>query len=174
MKQHYTNLFIGSIGVTLVELTVAVVMSSTMIIIVYTTWNMLNHHMFSQQRKAALHGECERIAKTVTTQLRRADAVLQWDRNSIRFISSGFTDTITYSYNGTLLDYNAQPISLTLPRASVTEFSFENQNADEASVPYLFLFTITLISGQGDTATVRSTVMVHRLNEQPEGNDFMW
>jgi type II secretory pathway component PulJ len=160
--------------VTLLELTVAVVMSSAVITIVYTTWNQLNRHMFSQQRKAALHGECERIAKTVGNQLRRADAVLQWDENSIRFVSSGFTDTITYSYNGTLLEYNGQPISLTISRTSVTEFSLENQNADEPSVPYLFLFTVTLVSEQGDTATVRSTVMVHRLNEQPEGNDFMW
>ncbi|MBN1577900.1 MAG: hypothetical protein JW913_15175 [Chitinispirillaceae bacterium] len=161
-------------GVTLLDLTMAVVLTSMVVSIVYATWTQINRHTVTHQRRAALRGECSRIAETMAGQLRRAEAVIQWDRSSVSFIPSASHDTLTYSYNGEILEVNGQPLALTVAETSVSAFSLENQNDENASLPFLFHITVALSTGQGETDTVSTTVMARRLNEQPPDNDFIW
>lgn len=164
-------------GITLIELTIAMVSASILISIVFFTWNHINRSTMLQQRRTALQSECSRVARLITGQIQKADAVLRYDRNSIRLATQEAKDTITFSYDGSSIERNDTTLSFTLPNITVAEFSFENQNSehDEAQ-PYLFHFTLTLISFQNDTASVESTVMGRRAANamSQSGNDFMW
>jgi Tfp pilus assembly protein PilE len=163
-------------GVTLIELAVAMMSASILISIVFFTWNQITRSTTIRQRRTALQSECSRVARLITGQIQKADAVLQYDRNSIRLVTREAKDTVTFSLNGTTIERDNTPLSFTLPDVTVDVFSFENQNSEHEGQPYLFLFTLTLISAHNDTASVESTVMGRRMIDgtAQSGTDFMW
>jgi type II secretory pathway component PulJ len=161
-------------GVILIELLVAVMLTSIVVTVIYAAWARINRHTISHQRTTELHRECGRIAETITARLRRAEAVLHWDQNSVRFIASGEADTMTYSFDGQNLFLNGQPVPLLIRQASVSAFSLENQNRENPSQPFLFRITVSLSIDRGETATVSTIVMARSLHEQLPDNDFIW
>ncbi len=164
-------------GYSVLELTVAMALTSTVVSLVYATWNRLNVHMYSQQRKVALHRECMRISQFVEKKIRKADKVIEWETDEISFTVSGTgesTDTVTFTHDGETLECNGKPVSLLLPHTAVTVFSLRNTNDEAPSVPYMFEFMITLCNTQGDSATSTSTVLVKKPYSGGDGGDFMW
>ncbi|MBN1309429.1 MAG: hypothetical protein JXA18_16030 [Chitinispirillaceae bacterium] len=161
-------------GVTLLDLTVAIVLTAIVVSIVYAAWTQINRHTLTHQRRTALRGECSRVAEALSRRLRRAEEVLAWDRTSIRFILSGLHDTVTYSYNGETLEVNGRPLAFIAAGTSVNAFSIENQNVDDVSLPFLFRITVALATRQGETDTVSATVMVRRPGDLPPDDDFIW
>jgi hypothetical protein len=98
---------------------------------------------------------------------------VKWSGNGITFTRSSSSDTISYSFNGSQLEYNGQPMPLLLPHAEVTDFTLDNINGNDDSKPYLFDFTITLTRNRS-SATVQSTIMVKRPFGEEDDRDFIW
>ena len=163
-------------GLTIIELTIAVVSASILITIVFAAWNFISVSTATRQRRTKIQSECARVSKMVTDQIQRSEGVLKYDRNSVTLLSDGAGDTVTYRLNGTAIERNGTAISFIMPEVSVSEFSLENQNRTNDAQPYLFLLTLSLQSVMDDTATVQSTVLGRRPEERASqrGNDFMW
>ena len=163
-------------GVTLAELTIAIVAASILLSVVYFTWNSMSTTTTVRKRRSVLQSECDRIAHLVSGSIRKAEAVLGYDRTSVRLLDADNTDTVTLSFDGTSILRNGRPTGFILPQITVSEFSFENQNGDRDDQPYLFLFRCTLITRQNDTASVQTTVMGRRPGGDGtrQENDFMW
>lgn len=158
-------------GFTIVELTVAVLLTSIVVTIVYATWNGMNRHIYSRERRARLQNECDRIAGGIIAGMRRADDVISWDRTSIRYTTSG--DTVAWSFDGSVL-WNSGREVRPMRGGEVCAFSLENNNANEESRPWLFSLTLSLVSAANDTATTRSTVMVRRGSAERLEDAFIW
>ena len=163
-------------GLTLVEMTVAVISASILITVVFATWNHITTTTEIRKRRTVLHSECGRIVDLVTGSIQKAEAVLRYDRNSIRLLAADESDTVVFSLDGTRILRNDVPLSILLPRVTVAEFSFENRNDETEGQPYLFLFRCTLVANNNDTASLQATVMGRRPrdNTTSAGNDFMW
>jgi Tfp pilus assembly protein PilE len=162
-------------GVTLIELVFAMLCTTIVSGIVYLTWNHINQYTLVQNRKSALRSECFRIAKQISNQLHKAEAILQWDPHKILFTTSLKNDTFSYSFDGTSLEYNNSAITLTTPFSTVQQFLLENANTDNETQPYLFTCTITLGNASGDTASVKTTVLIqHKLENNASDNNFVW
>ena len=163
-------------GLTLVEMTVAVVSASILITAVFATWNRISTTTETRKRRTVLHSECGRITDLITGSIQKAQAVLGYDRTSIRLLTGEAADTVVFSLDGTTLLRNGSPLGMLLPGVTVTEFSFENKNDETGGQPYLFRFNCTLVSRQNDTASMQATVMGRRPGDgsSPTDNDFMW
>ncbi len=161
-------------GATLIELIVAIVMMSIFVPVVYTCWTMINNHILTQQRKTALRKECGRIAETVGGDIRRSDAILNWDRNSIHLISNNYNDTVRYSFDGSTLTRNGNAFESIIRGAKISNFAIENQNEENEFSPYLFRIEVTLVNVSGDSVSVSTAVAANRLNQQRPDNDFLW
>ena len=163
-------------GFTIIELITAVVTASIFITVVYTAWNYITTTTARRQRYTTLQNECGRVSQLVTGAIQKAEAVLRYDRNSIRLLDTDPPDTSVFSYDGTTISRNGTPLHFILPNIEVAEFRFENIHGYQDGKPYLFDFLCTLVTLQGDTATVQTTVMGRKPREgaQHSGGDFMW
>lgn len=163
-------------GVTLIELTVALVLTSIITGIIYMTWNHITLHIEVQKKRASLHGECIRISQQINHQLHTAASVIKWDPHSVTFTTANKSDTLTYSFDGTTLTCNNVPVALTVPQSTVRNFSLANENTDDGTQPYLFTCTLILGNAIGDTVATKTTVLIHRttVNDDASGNNFTW
>lgn len=152
----------SSRGTTLVELTVAFVLTSIVISIVYFTWNHLTIHTHTQKRRSVLNAECLRITQQISIHLHQAEQVLDWSRNSIRVLRPTDNDTISYSYDGTTLQFNKNPLTILSPQTTVQTFTIENSNPEDPASPYLFTITLKLQNAAGDTTSRKTTISLHR------------
>ncbi|MCX7726037.1 MAG: prepilin-type N-terminal cleavage/methylation domain-containing protein [Chitinispirillaceae bacterium] len=153
-------------GFTLIELSVAIIITSIVVTIVYSSWTYWNRYVARTQSKTELRIECSRILRQITSQLRKAKIILFWDRNRIGFVREDNGDTIVYSYdyNGEI-KYNGEKMVLLTNGSSVVDFSIENQNNDRESGIYLFVIGITLKNSFNDTIRNESRVMVKSFEE---------
>jgi type II secretory pathway pseudopilin PulG len=161
-------------GVTLMELTVAVVLTSIVIAIIYVSWNRLTFYTTTQKRRSALTSECNRLTDMLVTQLNKAHTVIRWSHYDIIFVVAGSEDTLNYSFDGYQLRCNDKPVPLLLHGSTVAAFMVDELNNDNSSKPYLFSLSLTCVTAQGDTASAQSTVMVKRPYGDARNSDFMW
>lgn len=164
----------GRRGVTLIELTVAVILTSIVITIVYASWNHLVFYTTVQKRRGSLQNESTRITDQMITKLHKAQRVIRWSPDEILFTVSEPTDTIHYSFDGTSLRCNDKPIPMLLPGTSIDRFTIDNLNSNDPSSPYLFRITLRFVTKQGDTTSNDATVLVNKPYGEANGNDFMW
>jgi prepilin-type N-terminal cleavage/methylation domain-containing protein len=161
-------------GFTILELVVAVSLMAVLSVIVYSTWTRISNHMLLQQRNSSMRTECHRLLNEITNRIRGSEAVVRWDRTSIRFVSSGGADTLTYSFDGTALQRSSVPIQIITPLTEVKEFTVENLNNNDGVTPFLLKITLTLRNKQGNEFTDQATVLGRRLNAPANGDDFVW
>jgi Tfp pilus assembly protein PilE len=170
IKDHCTT---GSGGVTVLELTVAVVLTSILVSVVYFSWNQLTHQTTVLKRKTALHTECNRISRMITDRLRGTQSVLKWNTDYIEFVPASKKDTCSISFRGSSLSINDTPVKLLLPGTEISMFAIENLNGYDQSRPYLFRLSFQLVNIHGDTAHVENSLMIRRTSE-PGTDDFLW
>jgi prepilin-type N-terminal cleavage/methylation domain-containing protein len=178
MKRHYQLFLMPPSyrkGITLIELTVALVLTSIITGIIYMTWNHITLHTEVQKKRASLHGECIRISQQINQQLHTAASIIKWDPHSITFTTANKSDTLAYSFDGTTLTCNNIPVILTVPQSTVRNFSLENENTDDGIQPYLFTCTLILGNAIGDTVATQTAVLIHRTTiNDPSGDNFTW
>lgn len=163
-------------GFTIIELITAVITASIFVTVVFTAWNYFSRTTALRKRHTTLQSECSRVAQQVTSAIQKAEAVLSYDRNSIRLLGENAADTTVFQYDGTMVMRNGSPLHFILPHVEVTEFRFENLHGTYDAKPYLFDFRCTLVAQESDTATVKTTVMGRkpRDNALSSENNFMW
>ena len=164
-------------GFTIIEVITAVITTSILITIIFTTWNYISTTTARRQRYTALQSECSRVTQMVTDAVQKAEAVLRYDRNSIWLLGVNASDTTVYMYDGSAISRNGTPVHFIIPGVQVSEFRFENVHGYRDEKPYLFDFHCTLFTLQGDTAAIQTTVMGRRPRDnamRSGGSDFMW
>jgi len=109
-------------GFSLVELVVAIVMSTLVLGAVFSAWILVNRHTISGKRKAILQAEADRIVRSIALQIRATPAVVVWTDQSITMIAPGSNDTLVWAFDGDSLARNDTAIRFISPSARVTDF----------------------------------------------------
>ena len=161
-------------GITLIELSVAVILTSIVITIVYASWNHLVFYTSLQKRRSSLQTECSRISDLLIMKLHHAETIIRWSSDDIQFTVTDPADTLHYSFDGSSLNCNGKPMQLLLPSTTVNRFLIENINSNDNASPYLFKISLRCVTKQGDTASTDATVLVNKPYGAAQGNDFMW
>ena len=167
---------LNQFGTTVVELTIAIILSSMVISTVYFTWNHINRHIARQQNHTRLQTECNRLNRQIIRQLRDASIVIKWDETNIVFTTYSSPDTISYSfesYYNTDFKYNGKPVTLLLPGTKISAFSITDINENNPEKPYLFEIKMTM-ENWNTSVNVQSTIMVKRPDMVQNNQDFMW
>lgn len=133
-------------GFTLVELLVAMVMTTIVLTSVFYAWNYLSRHTITQSLKTAFNVEAQRVALEVVGELRQSPAVLDWDGHEVTFVHHRTSDTITYSFNGIELQKNNEPLTFTTRDMQCTDFSIDPSSpsfSEEESTMLTITFSFT-------------------------------
>jgi hypothetical protein len=162
----------GNSGVSIVELMMAIAMTSVIITVILSTWNNFNRHVFSQRRKSILRTEIKLISSTLTSQLRRSPGVIAHHPSGITYISPNNRDTIVYEFYAEELLKNDKPIRFVAQNAYINEFVVEEaeQNIENNELKLLSLF-IELMDEFDNRVSTNSTVAVKMLDEYEAEED---
>jgi type II secretory pathway pseudopilin PulG len=120
-------------GITLLELMVALALSTLIVGMVFSVWRFVEKHTAMQRNKTLFGVEADRISRGVMSELRRTPFVLEWDRNGIAFVSENKGDTVVYRFDGYGLRRNDAEISPKRPGMTVSGFSVETSEAVESA-----------------------------------------
>ena len=153
-------------GVSIVELMMAIAMTSVIITVILSTWNNFNRHVFSQRRKSILRTEIKLISSTLTSQLRRSPGVIAYHSSGITYISPNNRDTIAYEFYTEELLKNDKSIRFVAQNAYINEFIVKEveQNIENNELKLLSLF-IKIMDDFDNQVSINSTVAVKMLNE---------
>jgi len=138
-------------GLTLIELCIAMAMTTIIIGIIFATWANFHKHITIQQRKSILYTEARQIADMLQSQIRRSPAVISWHQTGITFISSfdstaGNKDTVIYEYYSEELRKNDKPVLLISQNARIIDFKIEEDNENQiVENKYAKLLSILII-----------------------------
>ncbi len=161
-------------GITLIELCVAMAMTTIVIAIIFTTWNSFNRHFFNQRRKGALQGELRQITATLNSHIRRSPAVLSWHSNGITYVSPDKGDTIVYEFYDEHLLINEEPLPIISQEAFISDFSLEEVEQSiihERREHILLSIQVTLENAFGNQATLSSTIAAKMVDEEDGAKD---
>ena len=156
----------GNSGVSIVELIMAIAMTSVIITVILSTWNNFNRHVFSQRRRSILRTEIKLISSTLTSQLRRSPGVIAYHSSGITYISPNNGDTIAYEFYTEELLKNDKPIRFVAQNAYINEFVVQEaeQNIENNELILLSLF-LELMDDFDNRISINSTVAVKMLDE---------
>jgi hypothetical protein len=153
-------------GVTLIELMIALGMTTTLTATVFYFWNHINRHTITHVNKAQFSSEANRIITSIISQVRSAKEIISYDYNMIHFVSKN-NDTLQYRYDGDSLYRNERGLTITSKNARISQFEIKDLNegnSTEARYAYLE-FTLTMISGKNDTSTYSLSINVPKPTE---------
>lgn len=160
----------GSRGFSLLELLVATMLGAIAATLVFFSWNYISRHTIKQQRKSMFQVEADRITQSVAQEIRKSTAVISWKDNSITFLSSTGSDTITYELsNGAFLKNNV-PVSLVAPGSFVSQFSIDRENpsnALDASKTIILTMTLVMQDQFGNTSTIPIKLRLNAPHNEP-------
>ncbi len=162
-------------GTTIIDLIVAIVLTSIVVTIIFALWSNFDRHVVLQRRKSILHAEVRQILKSITSQVRRSPEVLAWHSTGITYVSPNNGDTIVYEYYTDELIKNDVLVTLISQAAYIYDFSIDEidvSGSDED--PELTLLSISLSMADDFTnhVTVNSLVAVKVIGEQVEGEEL--
>jgi hypothetical protein len=175
---HSTSAPKGNAGVTLVELMVALLLSTIVIFAIFLAWSSLSRHLTVQSRRTRLETESQRIGRDIVSDIRRAPAILSIGQSSISLTSDRRSDTITYernSYPGELL-CNGKPLTLLAPDAKVTIFSLaqESGSAFASDSGVLLTVRVGLTDDFGDSSVYSYKVSIRQPPQNTSGAIQGW
>jgi Tfp pilus assembly protein PilE len=156
----------GNSGVSIIELMMAIAMTSVIVTVVLSSWNNFTRHVFSQRRKSILRTEIKLISSTLASQLRRSPGIIAYHSSGITYISPTSEDTIAYEFNSEELLKNDKPIRFVAQNAYISEFIVEEaeQNMENNELKLLSFF-IELMDDFDNRVSINSSVAVKILNE---------
>jgi hypothetical protein len=102
---HSAKRIISSNGMTLVELVLAVILSSVIISFIALSTELISGRISHSIRSGNLKFECVRFANTISARIRRSGCVVSYTEQSISFINHESGDTVSLEHqNGRLLE----------------------------------------------------------------------
>jgi type II secretory pathway pseudopilin PulG len=110
-------------GLTLIELIVAMAMTTIVIVIIFATWSNFNRRIINQRRKGMLNGEIRQISEVLKSHIRRSPAILAWHSSGITYVSPNGGDTVAYEFYNEELLLNDVPLPLVSQKAYISNFS---------------------------------------------------
>ncbi len=117
--------FCNKNGITLIELIVAMAMTTIIIVIIFATWDNFNRHVFNQRRKSMLNDEIRQITEVLKSHLRRSPEVLAWHSNGITYVSPNNGDTLVYEFYDAELLLNDVSVPIISQKACISDFYIE-------------------------------------------------
>lgn len=159
-------------GFTIVELITALAMSTIVISSVYYFWNFLNMHVYTHSSHAQFEQEAHRTAQRIFSGVNKAEEIIEWDRQSITFVSN-LGDTCKYLFNGDSLTYNDSAIYFVNKKLKVTSFNIEDtdENSPDES-GHLFLdISIVFLHNERDSITINK---ITRSKRPKENSQLLW
>jgi prepilin-type N-terminal cleavage/methylation domain-containing protein len=156
-------------GLTLIELTVAMVVSSILLFTVFYTWNHIDKYINKSKHSTMLEKETERLGSMIASQIRRSSEIILWDENRIDMLNPNGSDTLSYYFNKENLLLNNDTVRVLVPDAKVKQFKLidldETQGKDKKSM--LLDLTLSIESRVGDSASSHHTI---QLSQTPPQN----
>jgi len=151
----------GNSGVSMVELMMAIAMTSVIVTVILSTWNNFNRHIFSQRRKNILQTEIKLISSTLVSQLRRSPGIIEHGSSFVKYIAPNNEDTIAYEFYTEELQKNGIPVRLIAQHAFISEFIIEEAEQNvENNEHKLFSVFIELTDEFDNKVSLNSTVAV--------------
>ncbi|MFW5775643.1 MAG: PulJ/GspJ family protein [Chitinivibrionales bacterium] len=121
-------------GFSLLEMLVAISLSSVLIITILQVWHNLNNQTTVQARRVMFESEANLIADNMSTELRRASGIISMEERAVTFATEK-KDTVRFSFDGELLRRNEQPVGFTKKDMATLSFTLEwsQEEIDELS-----------------------------------------
>ena len=155
----------------MLELLIATMLGAMAATLVFFSWNYISQHTIMQQRKSMFQAEADRMAQAIALEIRKSPEVISWKDNSITFLSSTGSDTISYELsNGAFLKNNV-PVPMIASGAFVSQFTIERENpsnALDASKTIMLSITLVMQDQFGNASTIPVQV---RANFQQDRQD---
>ena len=168
------EIFKNQHGITLIELIVALAMTTIIIVIIFATWDNFNRHVINQRRKSVLNGELRQISQVLKSHIRRSPAVLAWHPSGITYVSPNNGDTLVYEFYNEELLVNDTPMPIMSQKAFVSDFAVEEVDQTvivERKELTLLSFMIALEDEFENRVTVTFNVAAKIAGEQEQDLD---
>ena len=83
-------------GFSLLELTIAILLSGLVISMVFYAWKYVSIHTIKQQQKTIFQSEADLIVQIIERDLRKSAGVVKLSSNRVVFLLPGGIDTVSY------------------------------------------------------------------------------
>jgi prepilin-type N-terminal cleavage/methylation domain-containing protein len=163
-------------GMTIVELMVAIVVSSLVLFTVFYTWNHINAHIAKSKNRTQLEKETDRIGSQIIAQIRKSSEIISWNDSRIEFVNQNGTDTIIYYYTQENLLRNGDTVKTLIPDAKIKDFHLKNMNElqSENEKSTLLNLTLTIMNRASDTATTNYNVQINQNSKKSNSGENNW
>ena len=142
----------------MIELVVAIFLSSIVVGLVFTTWRSLSNHVYRNERHALLVQAADRIGTAVITEVRRSREVLDAGEGRLRLVAET-GDTVAYELTfDSLLLRNETAVHIGVPGGKVAGFTASRAGEEtkfSADRRFLLDIALTLVGAAGDSSRVR-------------------
>lgn len=172
----------GTGGLTIIELTIALVISGIVISLVLFSWTYISRHTTLQKRKSAFYAQTEQAAALIANDIRTSPHVLFFDDKAITLVARNGGDTLTYRLAGDSLCKNDTAVRFFSEGSKVVRFSIEKDKASPPPVlgppgippePQDMVLVVTLRTQDrtGLTSEIRSSVKIRYAEDENVGNN---
>lgn len=151
-------------GVTLLELIVALSMTSVVLGMIFFSWNYINKHIAVQKTRTEMNNGLNMLSQGIISGIKRSRGIIGVNEHEIELLSDD--DTVIYKFDNDRILINDQPLSVSDPRMKVKEFAIKTLNNDPSAVEALLQISITVESPFHDTAGVTLNVETKMISSQ--------
>lgn len=157
-------------GYSLMELVVAMLLSSIVLSNVYFFWKYMDKHVITYSNKAMLQKENDRIIHQITSAIRQSSGIIKYNQNSINFTDDKNEDTVSFSFSNDSLYRNGKSITILSKGIIVKNFEIKNLTDDpQNALQHIFLeFTLVMKNQKGDESEARLSVRTKRPAQQSD------
>jgi prepilin-type N-terminal cleavage/methylation domain-containing protein len=166
MKHQYHKSLSRNSGVTLIELLVALFLSSLVIGLVFYAWVGIIKHNGRSERRAILVNETRRILGTISADIGRSPKIVYLARDEVRFVSAISGDTNIYRYAGEVILKNGVRLSTISDSGLIRHFAITKASSNNPQAQQILVkLDITMGNASGDTSSLQSQVTIQAPEE---------
>ncbi len=134
----------SSSGFTMIELLVAITMTSLVLASIFFAWNTLNRQVFKQRRESLFLSDITSFANHLATQIRKSPRILFYDQTAIEFISPHNEKPVRYEFYYDELLRNDSLVTLSAQGAKITDFHIDGDDYHYADDLPMLLIDISI------------------------------
>lgn len=148
-------------AVTLIELIVAVFLSSFVIGLAFYAWAGIIKHNGRSERRAILANETQLVLGAICTNLARSPKILYLSRDEARFVSATTGDTITYRFTGESILKNGENLLAVSDKACIRHFAIAKVSTENPLARQILVkLALTVGNASGDTCALQSQITI--------------
>jgi len=131
-------------GISLIELLIAITISTTVISLVFVAWQSVARHVTVNRRKTVLDVETQNLGKKIVTNLRKSTRIIDWHENKVVYVTPPPADTVTIEFFAEILTFNDSIHRFVSQTAFVSNLSFTQVSDNQAEGVTDMLLAINL------------------------------